>query len=47
MYRDNRNITAHDYGENFAEETLKLFPDFISDARQVVLAIENHNNAKP
>ncbi|MEN8219100.1 MAG: hypothetical protein ABFS56_22570 [Pseudomonadota bacterium] len=25
-YRDNRNNTAHDYGEHFAESTLKLFP---------------------
>jgi len=32
-YRDNRNNTAHDYGEGFAEETLKLLPGFIDDAR--------------
>lgn len=31
-YRDNRNETAHDYGEDFAEATLKLLPDFIVDA---------------
>lgn len=31
-YRDNRNDTAHDYGEGFAEETLTLMPDFIRDA---------------
>jgi nucleotidyltransferase substrate binding protein (TIGR01987 family) len=36
-YRDNRNSTAHDYGEGFAEETLGLMPAFIVDAR----AIEN------
>ena len=34
-YRDNRNSTAHDYGEGFAEETLVLLPDFIKDARRV------------
>lgn len=34
-YRDNRNSTAHDYGEGFAEETLGLMPDFIKDARQI------------
>lgn len=34
-YRDNRNSTAHDYGAGFAEETLKLLPDFIKDARHV------------
>ena len=31
-YRDNRNSTAHDYGEGFARETLSLLPDFITDA---------------
>jgi len=34
-YRDNRNTTAHDYGERFAEETLRLLPDFIADARRL------------
>lgn len=34
-YRDNRNNTAHDYGEGFAEETLGLMPDFIVDARHI------------
>ncbi len=32
-YRDNRNDTAHDYGEGFTRETLALMPDFIRDAR--------------
>jgi len=30
-YRDNRNSTAHDYGEGFAKETLALLPGFIAD----------------
>ena len=34
-YRDNRNDTAHDYGEEFAETTLKLLPDFIEDAKEL------------
>jgi nucleotidyltransferase substrate binding protein (TIGR01987 family) len=34
-YRDNRNNTAHDYGQGFAEETLVLLPDFLSDARRL------------
>lgn len=34
-YRDNRNNTAHDYGVGFAEETLKLMPGFIFDARRL------------
>jgi nucleotidyltransferase substrate binding protein (TIGR01987 family) len=32
-YRDNRNTTAHDYGEKFAEKTLALLPAFLADAR--------------
>ena len=31
-YRANRNTTAHDYGEQFANETLKLLPLYIEDA---------------
>ena len=38
-YRDNRNNTAHDYGEDFAETTLKLLPQFIVDAKALSLAI--------
>jgi nucleotidyltransferase substrate binding protein (TIGR01987 family) len=33
VYRDNRNNTAHDYGEGFASETLALLPGFIADAK--------------
>ena len=32
-YRDNRNNTAHDYGEGFAKETLGLLPGFITDVK--------------
>ena len=32
-YRDNRNSTAHDYGEGFAKETLVLLPGFVEDAK--------------
>ena len=38
-YRDNRNDTAHDYGEKFAETTLKLLPGFIADARELASVI--------
>jgi nucleotidyltransferase substrate binding protein (TIGR01987 family) len=34
-YRDNRNDTAHDYGENFAKETLRLIPGFIEDVTRL------------
>jgi nucleotidyltransferase substrate binding protein (TIGR01987 family) len=40
QYRDNRNSTAHDYGANFAEETLAILPAFIADASDLVLAIK-------
>ena len=39
VYRDNRNNTAHDYGEQFAETTLKLLPSFIDDARDLARII--------
>ena len=31
QYRDNRNNTAHEYGEAFAHETLRLIPPFLQD----------------
>ena len=34
-YRDNRNVTAHDYGEGFAEETMVLLPAFVADAERL------------
>ncbi len=43
QYRDNRNNTAHDYGVNFAEETLTLLPQFIIDAKELVTAIQQKN----
>jgi len=32
-YRANCNSTAHDYGEGFANKTLKLLPHFLNDVR--------------
>jgi nucleotidyltransferase substrate binding protein (TIGR01987 family) len=43
-YRDNRNTTAHDYGPNFAQETLSLLPSFIGDAADLAKAIDDTNN---
>lgn len=39
-YRDNRNDTAYNYGENFADTTLKLLPSFITDAKALADIIE-------
>lgn len=39
-YRDNRNETAHDYGEIFAEATLALLPAFLADARALADRLE-------
>ena len=44
-YRDNRNETAHDYGEDFAEATLKLLPDFIVDATALADMIDRTDDA--
>jgi nucleotidyltransferase substrate binding protein (TIGR01987 family) len=40
QYRDNRNNTAHDYGEDFAEETLCLLPPFLQDVKALQKIIE-------
>ena len=39
-YRDNRNDTAHNYGEDFAEATLNLLPDFVADAKALAAMID-------
>ena len=39
VYRDHRDDTAHQYGEDFAEATLALLPEFITDARALARAI--------
>jgi hypothetical protein len=44
QYRDNRNNTAHDYGVNFAEDTLVLLPPFIADATALAITITQLNN---
>jgi nucleotidyltransferase substrate binding protein (TIGR01987 family) len=43
-YRDNRNNMAHDYGESFAEETLALLPQFITDATELAATIKQLND---
>ena len=40
-YRDNRNDTAHDYGQEFADETMFLIDSFISDVRKLKTIIDN------
>ena len=40
-YRDNRNSTAQDYGQAFAEETLTLVKDFLIDVENLRKVIEN------
>ena len=44
LYRDNRNDTAHDYGEGFAEATLKLLPGFVTDAKALADTLEAGND---
>lgn len=44
-YRDNRNNIAHDYGVNFAEDTLALLPAFIADALEFAEMIKQQNHA--
>lgn len=44
-YRANRNVTAHDYGEGFANETLKILPAYVTDAAALADALEEVFNA--
>lgn len=39
-YRKNRNATAHDYDEAFANETLALLPGYLIDARALAHEIQ-------
>ena len=43
-YRELRNSTAHDYGEGFAETTLKLLSEFIDDAKALAQTVEQSEN---
>jgi hypothetical protein len=43
QYRDNRNNTAHNYGVDFAKETLVFLPEFITDATNLAKAINRLN----
>lgn len=40
QYRDNRNSTAHDYGEEFSHETLRLMTPFVLDATTLATALD-------
>lgn len=44
-YRANRNTTAHDYGEEFANQTLKLLPDYLTDVRALAVKLQEVFNA--
>lgn len=39
-YRANRNTTAHDYGEGFANQTLKLLPGYLDDVRALAARLQ-------
>lgn len=39
-YRDNRNSTAHDYGEQFANDTLALIPPFLDDIATLAAVLD-------
>lgn len=42
-YRDSRNTTAHDYGQDYANETIALIPDFIANAKELMKSISAQN----
>ncbi len=41
-YRDNRNSTAHDYGEFLANETLVIIEQFIKDTNTLIKKIDDN-----
>jgi len=41
-YRDNRNATSHDYGEELANETLVLIEQFIVDTNRLIEVINDN-----
>jgi nucleotidyltransferase substrate binding protein (TIGR01987 family) len=45
-YRANRNTTAHDYGEGFANETLKLLPNYLQDLRLLAWRLQARFDAQ-
>lgn len=40
-YRDNRNSTAHDYGQDFAQQTLGLIDGFIKEVKKLKEVIDS------
>ena len=46
-YRANLNTTAHDYGEDFSNETMKLLPAYLQDARALADRLDEAANATP
>lgn len=43
-YRDVRNETAHDFGEQFAEAALQLLPIFLADAKALANLLDAPQN---
>ena len=41
-YRDLRNTSAHEYGQNFAEKIIVALPAFIADSETVLTALRRH-----
>lgn len=46
-YRANRNTTAHDYGEGFANETLRILPAYLADVRGLARSLQDLFDAHP
>lgn len=44
IYRDYRNTTAHDYGFEFAENTIKILKQFIQDSSYIANVIKLKTN---
>jgi len=42
-YRDLRNTSAHEYGQNFAEKIIVVLPNFIHDTDAVLNTLRQHS----
>ncbi len=43
MYRDERNLAAHNYGEVFADDIIELLNNFIKDSKSLIKKLDKIN----
>lgn len=46
VYRDKRNVLAHEYGQQFADDAIAVLPDFLKDAKAIVEILEGKRSCE-